>query len=345
LQALEKYVPAMVGLYLTPRLTESLRVQVATIMDGIRAGPPMVEVEGVRRWEILPTTPPVFVFQKRTDVFRDTLELKCGALSAAGEACKGVVAKFKVGFERLLPTSSVVRCGKCKLYVCLHELMAPGCISPTRMGERDKMRKHVSAAVGGCGAEVAEGTSPRARLCSTVTGYLYWRAEQWGQAGHAAIHPLDLHRLGELLRWHIDRANVEPTGGEVELEGDSSSEEVSEAGQNQEEGGVDQKELHDSVMALMVTSCPGCKQAAELGEGCDLSVVACSKQSCGVSNWCVRCGKQKKLRVVYRGENLSGVRCQCAGALEGMECFSALWDTKWSVGLVKMAGDVIGATR
>ncbi len=28
------------------------------------------------------------------------------------------------------------------------------------------------------------------------------------------------------------------------------------------------------------------------------------------------------------------------GALAGAECFSALWDTKWSVGLAKMADDV-----
>ena len=134
LQALEKYVPAMVGLYPTPRLTHSLRAQAAMIMEGIRTGPPFVEVEGVQRWEIPTTAPPVFVFQKRTVLFRETMELKCGAVSAAGVACKGVVAKFKVGFERLLPTSSVLRCGKCKLYVCLHELMDPGCVSPTRMG-------------------------------------------------------------------------------------------------------------------------------------------------------------------------------------------------------------------
>ena len=202
------------------------------------------------------------------------------------------------------------------------------------------MRKHVSEAVVGCGSEVAEGTSPRARLCASVTSYLYWRAEQWVKAGHAAIHPLDLHRLGELMRWHIERANVEPTGGEREPEGDTSSEEVSEAEPIHDDGEVNQQELHDLVMALMVTSCPGCKQAAELGEGCDLSVVACSKQSCAVSNWCVRCGHAKKLRMLYVGDNISRVRCQCVGALAGMECFSALWDTKWSLGLVKMAGDV-----
>jgi hypothetical protein len=84
------------------------------------------------------------------------------------------------------------------------------------------MRKHVKLAVSGCGADVAEGTSPRARLCSTVTGYLYWKAEEWSKVGHAAIHPLDLYRLGELVRWHIDSANVEPTGEEVDQQVDSS---------------------------------------------------------------------------------------------------------------------------
>ena len=45
-QALQKYVPAMVGLYPTPRLNHSLRAQAAKIMEGIRAGPPFVEAEG-----------------------------------------------------------------------------------------------------------------------------------------------------------------------------------------------------------------------------------------------------------------------------------------------------------
>ncbi len=92
-------------------------------------------------------------------------------------------------------------------------------------------------------------------------------------------------------------------------------------------------------MAIMVTTCPGCGQEAELGEGCDLSVVACSKQGCAVSNWCVRCGHTKKLRAVQAGDNPTRVRCQCAGALAGSECFSALWETKWSVGLLKTVGE------
>ncbi len=107
--------------------------------------------------------------------------------------------------------------------------MDPGCVNPTGMGDGEKMRKHARLAVAGCGAAVDEGTTPRARLCSTVTGCLYWQAEKWTEAGHAATHPLDLYRLGELVRWHIDRANVEPTGGEVDQQGDTSSEESSVA--------------------------------------------------------------------------------------------------------------------
>ncbi len=104
-------MPVMIGLYPTSRLTQSLRAQAALIMDAILVGPRFVEAEGVTRWESSPPSPPAFVFQTRTLLFRAKTELKCGAASVAGVACKGVVAKFKAGLEHLLPTSSVVKCG------------------------------------------------------------------------------------------------------------------------------------------------------------------------------------------------------------------------------------------
>jgi hypothetical protein len=42
---------------------------------------------------------------------------------------------------------------------------------------------------------------------------------------------------------------------------------------------------------------------------------------------------------VQLGDNPTPVRCQCAGVLAGAEYFSALWETKWSVGLLKTAGE------
>jgi hypothetical protein len=47
----------------------------------------------------------------------------------------------------------------------------------------------------------------------------------------------------------------------------------------------DQPALQALIMSIMVTTCPGCGQSAELGEGCDLSVMACSKQGCAMRNW------------------------------------------------------------
>ncbi len=45
-QALQKYVPVMIGLYPTPRLTQSLRAQVARIMEAILVGPTFAEGGG-----------------------------------------------------------------------------------------------------------------------------------------------------------------------------------------------------------------------------------------------------------------------------------------------------------
>ncbi len=72
---------------------------------------------------------------------------------------------------------------------------------------------------------------------------------------------------------------MEPTGGELDQQMDSSSDGSSVAeGSDPDSEEVDQPALQARIMAIMVTTCPGCGHEAEFGEGCDLSVVSCSKQ-------------------------------------------------------------------
>ncbi len=79
---------------------------------------------------------------------------------------------------------------------------------------------------------------------------------------------MDLYRLGDLLRWHIDRANVEPTVVEVDQQGESSSDKPSSlVGTDLENEEVDEPALKALVMSLMVTICPACGEAAELRGG------------------------------------------------------------------------------
>ncbi len=60
---------------------------------------------------------------------------------------------------------------------------------------------------------------------------------------------LDLHRLGELVRWHIECGNLEPLEAEEDRAGDSSSDEPS--GQEvagAEEDEVDELDLKGTIM-------------------------------------------------------------------------------------------------
>ena len=118
----------------------------------------------------------------------------------------------------------------------------------------------------------------------SVTSFLYGQAEAWQTSGGEPIHPLDLHRLGELVRWHIEYGNREPLGAEEERSEESSSDEpVQEVGGAENEE-FDESDVRGTIMGLMQTKCPVCDVAAEMGEGCDLSVVACHSLGCPVNN-------------------------------------------------------------
>ena len=79
-------------------------------MAAMDQGRPFEDVNGVKRWASSPTAPPEFLFQKRTELFRAHIKLSCGAVSRSGAVCQGVLARFSVGMEHLLPLTSVLKC-------------------------------------------------------------------------------------------------------------------------------------------------------------------------------------------------------------------------------------------
>ena len=233
----------------------------------------------------------------------------------------------------------MVRCPKCKVGTCVQELLQKGNVNPTRTWDMAKLRQHVSQGATPCVA-ASVGATVRQRLGWAVTEFLYWQAELWVAEGKSPIHPLDLHRLGEEVRWFIDADPPEQLGcGEEGGQDPPSVESSALADSDSESYGADSSdsmEWRDKVMEPMGTKCPVCEVMAELGEGCDLSVVSCGSVGCPVSHWCVRCGLTKKLRVTTVVDAVPRGRCACKGALARNECFGALWETKWSVELTKM---------
>ena len=104
-------------------------------------------------------------------------------------------------------------------------------------------------------------------------------------------------------------------------------------------------DIVQGVAAVLRTTCPECKMAAEAGEGCNLSLVPCANSACPVSNWCVRCHKAKKLtKTGAQGERL-GKRCVCSNVLEGEACFNWRWECQWEPQLRGAVEGIAPASR
>ncbi len=219
----------------------------------------------MERWVPSPTALPEFLFQKRTELFRAHTKLSCGAISRQGAVCQGVLARFTLGMEHLLPLTSVLKCTSCKTYTCALELLDPGSLNPTRGKDGAKMRLHARRSESVCGARAPAGAGPRARLGLSVTSFLYGQAEACHTNGNEPIHPLALHRLGELVRWHIEYGNREPLEAEKELLDESSSDEPGKEVGGAEDEEFEELEVRGTIMGLMETKCPACEVTAELG--------------------------------------------------------------------------------
>ena len=104
------------------------------------------------------------------------------------------------------------------------------------------------------------GATVRQRLGWAATEFLYWQAEEWARGGKPPIHPLDLHRLGEEVRWYIDADPPEQlSGGEDGGQDLSSVESSPPVDSDSESDGADSTEWRDKVMEPMGTKCPVCE--------------------------------------------------------------------------------------
>ena len=294
-------------------------------------------------------TLPYYTYTEETNQFLRFLEIRCENVSASGAVCRGILARFHGQDESLYPSSSVMVCRKCRMGYCGHELVRPGLVL---MGTRNlaALARHTRRADPPCCSERVEGLNARGRLMRTLALHVNTKARDWVERGRVAVHPVDLTRLMQVLGWHVDRANLEADYAPMEEEeGESGDAAASGLGSGDEDPiaearGLEAHDIQQGVMVALRTMCPECSTAAEAGEGCDLSLVACANPACPVSSWCVRCDKAKKLARGQAGERVSK-RCVCSSVLEGETCYNWRWEHVWEPQLRGIADRVSPAGR